>query len=75
MTLSPVAPDETNDNFLGLDYRVDVDALIDWATISRFVKGSIGFVMQEPEMTDDSNEFLIKMYGSNCRKEFCVITG
>ena len=27
ITPSPVAPDEKNDNFLGLDYRVDIEVL------------------------------------------------
>ena len=28
MTPSPVAPDEDNDNFLGLYYRVDIETLV-----------------------------------------------
>ena len=65
MTPSPIAPDESNDNFLGLYYRVDVEALDDWATVSHFMKGSIGFVIQELEITDYFKQFLIIMYGSN----------
>ena len=68
MTPSPVAPDEDNDNFLGLYYRVDVEALDEWATVTIFMRGSIGFVVQEPEITDDFKQFLITMYGSNCEK-------
>ena len=34
MTPSPVAPDEDDDNFLGLYYRVDVEALDEWATVT-----------------------------------------
>ena len=42
MTLSPVAPDEDHDNFLGLYYRVDVETLDESATITSFMRGSIG---------------------------------
>ena len=68
MTPSPVAADEDNDNFLGLYYLVDVEALKDWVTVTSFMKESIGFVVQEPEITDDLKQFLIKMYGSNWEK-------
>ena len=68
MTPSPVAPDEDNDNFLGLYYRVDVEALDEWAPVTIFMRGSIGFVVQEPETTDDFKQFLITMYGSNWEK-------
>ena len=68
MTPSPVDPDEDNDNFLGLYYRVDVEALDEWATVTSFMRGSIGYVVQEPEITDDFKQFLITMYGSNWEK-------
>ena len=68
MTPSPVAPDEDHDSFLGLYYRVDVEALDEWATLTSFLRGSIGYVVQEPENTDDFKQFLITMYGSNCEK-------
>ena len=68
MTPSPVAPDEINDNFLGLYYRVDVEALKDWATVTHFMKGSIRFVAQKPEVTDDFTQFLIIMYSSSWEK-------
>ena len=68
MTPSPVAPDEDNDNFLGLYYRVDVEALDEWTTVTSFLRGSIGYVAQEPEVTDDFTQFLITMYGSNWEK-------
>ena len=32
------------------------------------MRGSIGFVVQEPEITDDFKQFLITMYGSNWEK-------
>ena len=68
MTPSSVAPDEDNDNFLGLYYRVDVEALDEWATVTSFMRESIGYVVQEPEITDDFKQFLITMYGSNWAK-------
>ena len=68
MTPSPVAPDEDHDNFLGLYYRVDVEGLDEWATVTIFMRGSIGYVVQEPVITDDFKQFLIRMYGSNWEK-------
>ena len=68
MTPSPVATDEEHDNFLGLYYRVDVEAWDEWATVTSFMRGSIEYVVQEPEITDDIKQFLIKMYGSNWEK-------
>ena len=68
MTPSLVAPDEVNDNFVGLCYRVDVEALDEWATATIFMRRSIGFVVQELEVTDDFQQLLIKMYGSNWEK-------
>ena len=68
MTPSPVAPDEDNDNFFGLFYRVDVEAFDEWATVTSFMRGSIGYVIQEPEITVDFKQFLITMYASNWEK-------
>ena len=68
MTPSPVAPDEDNDTFLGFYYRVDVEALDGWATVTSFMRGSIGYVVQEPETTDDFEQLLMAMYCSNWEK-------
>ena len=68
MTPSPIAPDEDNDNFLGVYYQVDAESLDEWATVTSFMRGSIGFVLQEPEITNDFEQFLIKMYSSNWEK-------
>ena len=57
-----------NENFFRFDYQVDVEALNDWATVTHFMKGSIGLVVQAPEVTDDFRQFLIIMYGSNWEK-------
>ena len=68
MTPSPVVPDEDHDQFLGLYYCVDVEALDEWATVTSFMRGSIGYVVKEPEITDNFKQFLIIMYGSNWEK-------
>ena len=68
MIPSPVAPDDDHDNFLRLYYRVDVEALDEWATDTSFVRGSIAYVFQEPEISNDFKQFLIRMYGSNWEK-------
>ena len=62
MTPSPVAPDEDHDNFLVLYYRVHVEALDEWATVTSFMRGSIGYVVQELEISDDFEQFLIIIY-------------
>ena len=68
MTPSPVAPGEDKDNFLGLFYWVDVEALDEWATLTISMRGSIGFVVQEPKVTDDFKQLLTTMYDSNWEK-------
>ena len=68
MTSSPVVPDEDHDHFLGLYYRVDVEALDEWATVTSFMRRSIGYVVQEPEITDNFKQFLIIMHDSNWEK-------
>ena len=68
MTPSPVVPDEDHDHFLGLYYRVDVEALDERATVTSFMRGSIGYVVQEPEITENFKQFLIIIYGSNWEK-------
>ena len=68
MTHSPVVPDEDHDHFLGFYYRVGVEALDERATVTRFMRGSIGYIVQEPEITDNFKQFLIIMYGSNWEK-------
>ena len=68
MTPSPVVPDEDHDHFLGLYYRVDVEALDEWGTVTSFMRGSIGYVVQEPEITAKIKQFLIIMEGSNWEK-------
>ena len=59
MITSPVAPDENNDNFLILFWRLDVKTLNDLATVTQFMRGNVGFVVQEPDVPDDFAQFLI----------------
>ena len=40
LTPSPVAGDHGSDNLLGLFYRVDVEALEEWANVTNFMMGS-----------------------------------
>ena len=68
MTPSPVVPDKGHDHFLGSYYRVDVEALEEWTTVASYMRGSIGYVVQEPENTDNFKQFVINMYGCNWEK-------
>ena len=68
MTPSPVVPNENNDSFLGIYYRVDVESLNDWATVTQIMRESTGYVVQEPEVTEDFKQFSIIMFGSNWEK-------
>ena len=43
LTRSAVAEDHGSDNFLGLFYRVDVEALEEWANVTNFMMGRLGF--------------------------------
>ena len=36
---SPVAPNDNDDKFLGLFYRVDIESFNDWATVIQFMRG------------------------------------
>ena len=46
LTPSPVAPVKYNDNFiLGLFHRVDVESLNQRATVTQFMRASIGYVV------------------------------
>ena len=63
MTPSPVAPNENEDSSLGLFYRVDVESLNDWTTVTQLMRGGIGYRVQEPNVTED-----FKQYFSNLEK-------
>ena len=74
MTPSPLAPDENNDNFLPLHYQVDVEALEEWATVTKFKMGGFGFPVEEPKFTASFRDFLLIMYGSNWEKQILRCT-
>ena len=58
---------------LGLYYRVDVEALNDWATVTLFMRGSFGFVVQEPDVTDNFRHFLSIMQAHSWKSVFWLI--
>ena len=68
MTTSPVAPNENDKNFSGLFYRAYVDSLSDCATVAQFIRRTIGYVLQEPDVCGDFKHFLFIVYGSNWEK-------
>ena len=72
MTPSPLAPDENNNNFFGLCYRADFDAIYDCSTVTRMMRGIIGYVVQEPEITDEFRQFFIIMHCSKMEKRVLV---
>ena len=51
LTLSPVAGDDGSHNFVGLFYRMDVEALEKWAKVTNFMKGGLGSSVEEPKNT------------------------
>ena len=63
MTPLPVAPNENDDDFLRILCCVDVESLDD-----HFMRGSIGNVVQEPDVTEDVRQFVFIMYGSHWDK-------
>ena len=69
LTLPPVAPNEKNDTFFGLCYRLDYEVFNDWASVTRLKRVTIVFAVQEPDITDDFKQFLINMYGLNWQKK------
>ena len=54
---SPVVGNPGSDNCLGLFYRVDVYAVKTWARNTNFLSGSLGYSVEEPEVTEDFREF------------------
>ena len=68
LTPSPVAGDDGSENFLGLFYRVDVEALEEWANLTNFLMGGLGFSVEEPEITSNFRNFLLMMYENNWEK-------
>ena len=56
--LSPVAGDPGPVNCLELFFPVDVDALATWAKNVNFLSGSLGYSVEEPEVTKGFREIL-----------------
>ena len=54
LTRSPVAGDHGSDNFLGLFYRVDVEALEEWANVTNFMMGGLGFQLKNQRLDQTS---------------------
>ena len=65
LTASPVADDDGSDNLSGLFYRVDVEVLEEWAEVTNFMMGGLGFSVEEPEITTNFRDFLLIMHGNN----------
>ena len=65
LTRSPVAGDDGSDNFLGLFYQVDAEAVEEWAHVTNFMMGGLGFSVEEPEITTYFCDFLPILYGNN----------
>ena len=74
LTLSPVAGDDGSDNFLRLFYRVDVEALEEWAKVTNFMMGGLGFSGEEPESTTNFRDLLLIMYGNLWEKRSLCYT-
>ena len=62
---SPVTRGPGLDNWLGLFYRVDVDALEIWAKNTNIMSVSFGCSVEEPEVTEDLRKILKIMYRNN----------
>ena len=61
LTPSPVAGDDGFNNSLGFFYRVDVEALEEWANANNFMMGGLGLSVEEPEITTNFRDFLRNM--------------
>ena len=68
LATSPIAWDYGSDNFLGLFYRVNVEALGERAKVVNFMMGNLGFSFEEPEITSNFRDFLLILYGNNWGK-------
>ena len=65
LSRSPLAGDQGSDNCLGLFCWVNVNALKTWAKVTKFMYGSFGYSVEEPEVTEDFREFFKFLYGIN----------
>ena len=74
LTPYPVAGDDGSDNFFGLFYPVDEKALEEWAKVTNFMMGGLGFSVEEPDITTNFRGFLLIMYGNNWEKRILCCT-
>ena len=74
LTLSPVAGDDGSHKFLGLFYPVEVAALEEWAKVTNFMLGGLGFCVEEPEITTNFRDFFLIMYRNNWEKRILRYT-
>ena len=65
---SQVVGDPSSDTFLGLFYRVDVEALQEWAKVKNFMIGGLGFSVEKPECTSNFRDFFQILKGMNWEK-------
>ena len=68
LTPSPVAGDHGSHDYLGLFYRVDVEALGKWANVTNFIMGGLGFSVKKSEITLVFLDLLLIMYGKKWEK-------
>ena len=68
MAPPPLAPDEKDDNSFGLNYRVDVIVMNIWTDEILNMKGSVGYLVLEPDIADDFGQFSEILYGANGEK-------
>ena len=68
LTPSPVAGDDGTDNFLGLFYRVGLEAPEERANVTNLMMGGLGFSVQEPEITLNFRDFILIRHGNRWEK-------
>ena len=73
-TPSPVADDDGSENFLGLFYRVDVEAPEERAKVTNFKMGRVGFSVEDPENATNFRGLLLIMYGNVWKRRILCYT-
>ena len=48
---------------------MDADALEEWANVTNFMIGGLGFSVEEPEITSKFRDFFLFMYGTYWEKQ------
>ena len=70
LALCPVAGDDGSDNFLELFYGEDVEAVEEWAKVTKFMMGGLRFAVEESETAIIFRDFLLIMLGTIWQSEF-----